>query len=164
MVQNTLFMHFRSRRGKGKRENESTAFSPRFSIASVSRVLSGSIIYLGRTSPHVSLPPVKLPSKVKTLRWVLLRIGFTWPYSLLHAGELLPRLSILTISLWRYLSVALALKSPSADVICYPALRSPDFPHRAGVPAQARSIEAVDFILPHKFSFVNLLIIFLQRI
>ena len=60
---------------------------------------------------------------------VLLRIGFTWPHSRLCAGELLPRLSILTVSLRRFISVALALKSPSADVIRYPALRSSDFPH-----------------------------------
>jgi len=30
----------------------------------------------------------------------------------------------------RYISVALFLESPPADVIRYPALRSPDFPHR----------------------------------
>ena len=60
---------------------------------------------------------------------VLLRIGFTWLCRLRHTGELLPRLSILTCKSRRYLSVALALKSPSADVICYPALWSSDFPH-----------------------------------
>ena len=30
---------------------------------------------------------------------------------------------------WRFISVALSLGSPPADVIRYPALRSPDFPH-----------------------------------
>ena len=60
---------------------------------------------------------------------VLLRIGFTWLHCFQCTGELLPRLSILTKLTWRYISVALALKSPSADVICYPALWSSDFPH-----------------------------------
>ena len=63
---------------------------------------------------------------------VLLRIGFTWLCCLQHTGELLPRLSILTKKSWRFISVALALKSPSADVICYPALWSSDFPHGTG--------------------------------
>jgi len=63
---------------------------------------------------------------------VLLRIGFTWLCCLQHTGELLPRLSILTKKSWRFISVALALKSPSADVICYPALWSSDFPHSTG--------------------------------
>ena len=51
-------------------------------------------------------------------------------------GELLPRLSILAIirlaaDIGRSISVALSLKSPSPDVIRRPALRCPDFPHRA---------------------------------
>ena len=72
---------------------------------------------------------------------MLLRIGFTGPRGLPRAGELLPRLSTLTIkaarcralqgrpqALWRYLSVALSLRSPSAAVSRYPALWSSDFP------------------------------------
>lgn len=55
---------------------------------------------------------------------VLLRIGFTWQCSLLHPGELLPRLSTLTPPARsrkrRYISVALFLGSPPADVIRYP--------------------------------------------
>ena len=38
----------------------------------------------------------------------------------------------------RYISVALVLRLPSADVIRYPALRCPDFPHRGG-PRRGRS-------------------------
>ena len=45
------------------------------------------------------------------------------------SGELLPRLSTLTIRIWRYISVALAWESPPPDVIRHPALWSPDFPH-----------------------------------
>ena len=45
------------------------------------------------------------------------------------SGELLPRLSTLTIRIWRYISVALAWGSPPPDVIRHPALWSPDFPH-----------------------------------
>ena len=53
---------------------------------------------------------------------VLLRIGFTFAWRYRHAGELLPRLSILTRKTGRSISVALSRKSPSADVIRYPAL------------------------------------------
>ena len=59
---------------------------------------------------------------------VLLRIGFTFARCYHSAGELLPRLSILTPK-GRFISVALSRESPPADVIRYPALRSPDFPH-----------------------------------
>ena len=61
---------------------------------------------------------------------VLLRIGFTGPFCLQNAGELLPRLSTLTCRNGRrYISVALSLRSPSAAVSSYPALRCSDFPH-----------------------------------
>ena len=90
---------------------------------------------------------------------VLLRIGFTWLCRLRHTGELLPRLSILTKLSWRFISVALALKSPSADVICYPALWSSDFPHDTNFRyGTARLFETValelyhnSFILSNKF-------------
>jgi len=66
---------------------------------------------------------------------VLLRVGFTEPVSHLTAGALLPHLCTLTASafkrLRRYLSVALALRSPSLGVTQHPALRSPDFPQQA---------------------------------
>ena len=39
----------------------------------------------------------------------------------------LPRMRTRTVR--RFISVALSRRSPEADVICYPALRSPDFPH-----------------------------------
>ena len=63
---------------------------------SVSRVLSfKATIFLGTALPQCSSHPSEYgPSK--PLHSVLLRIGFTGPYSLLHAGELLPRLSTLT--------------------------------------------------------------------
>jgi len=41
-------------------------------------------------------PSGKAEQAVKFLFAVLLRIGFTWPRGLPRAGELLPRLSILT--------------------------------------------------------------------
>ncbi len=49
---------------------------------------------------------------------VLLRIGFAEPRGLPRAGELLPRLSTLTVAR-RYLSVALSLGSPPAAVSRY---------------------------------------------
>ena len=59
----------------------------------------------------------------------LLRIRFTWQMRLRTSGELLPRLSTLAVVKRRYISVALSLRSPSADVISYPVLSSTDFPH-----------------------------------
>ena len=46
-----------------------------------------------------------------------------------NIGELLPRLSILTVMLRRFISVALSLKSPLPDVIRHPVLCCSDFPH-----------------------------------
>ena len=43
-------------------------------------------------------------------------------------GELLPRLSILTVKR-RFISVALSRRSPSPDVIRHPVLYCSDFPH-----------------------------------
>ena len=61
---------------------------------------------------------------------VLLRIEFTASDTLEPMGELLPRLSTLTYTWYRrYISVALSLRSPSAAVSRYSALRCSDFPH-----------------------------------
>ena len=63
-------------------------------------------------------------------------------------GELLPRLSILTVNgltfksksrlspsrIRRFISVALSLKSPSPDVIRHPVQRCSDFPHSKNAP------------------------------
>ena len=70
-----------------------------FLSGSVSRVLSlKAIICLGLPLPAGSSHPSDMrPANVHCcIRSVLLRVGFTWPHSLLCAGELLPRLSILT--------------------------------------------------------------------
>ncbi len=53
---------------------------------------------------------------------VLHRVGFTVASCYHNAGELLPRLSILTLKTRRFISVALSRESPPADVISYPAL------------------------------------------
>ena len=103
---------------------------------SVSRVLSfKAIICLRFTLPQ----SFSRPSEYRRAndgnkflpRSVLLRIGFAGPRSSPRAGELLPRLSTLTCKSRRYISVALSLRSPSAAVSRYPALRSSDFPHAA---------------------------------
>ncbi len=59
-------------------------------------------------------------------------------------GELLPRLSSFAIirlatDIGRSISVALSLGSPPPDVIRRPALRCPDFPHRAHGTPRPRS-------------------------
>ena len=65
-------------------------------------------------------PPQDAPGRRMCPSAVLLRIGFTGPRSLLRAGELLPRLSILTAKARRFISVALSLGSPPAAVSRYP--------------------------------------------
>ena len=70
------------------------------------------------------------PAYAVVPRSVLLRIGFTGRGGSPRAGELLPRLSILTGHARRFLSVALSLRSPSAAVSRYPALWGSDFPHK----------------------------------
>ena len=85
--------------------------------------------------PHVAVrlkPPVEAHRANGSLQSALLRIGFAGPHGLPCAGELLPRLSTLTVKKSRrYLSVALSLRSPSAAVSRYPALWSPDFPQNS---------------------------------
>ena len=89
----------------------------------VSRVLSfKAIIYLGRGLLRGSSHPSVFAQLTYHILSVLLRVGFTWPHSLLYAGELLPRLSILTVIKRRFISVALSLRSPSAVVNRYPAV------------------------------------------
>ena len=130
------------------------------SITSVSRVLYWTVIYLGRTSPYASLPPVKLPSKLKTLRWVLLRIGFTWPHGLPHAGELLPRLSTLTA---KNAAVSLCCTGPEVTFgrrYLLSCSAEPGLSSLCGCPHLRDCLEWWIFILTQKFYFVNLLIIF----
>ena len=99
----------------------------------ISRVLSCAVIYLLRTSPHgsshlwvqawraaidlhitigVASDKVYMAAASLPLRWAL-----TPPF---HPYRLKRR----------YISVALARRSPSADVISYPALWCSDFPHK----------------------------------
>lgn len=88
------------------------------------------IIYLGALLPVRSsdLPLGETSSLFFTPYLVLLQMGFTEPHSHLCAGELLPRLSILTSSLRRSISVALSLESPPLGITQHPALWSSDFP------------------------------------
>lgn len=97
----------------------------------VSRVLSfKTVICLGVRLPARSRHLLKYrPSK--PLPSVLLRIGFTGRKRLRCVGELLPRLSTLTCKKTGGISLLhFPLRSPSAAVSRYPALRSPDFPHQ----------------------------------
>jgi len=97
---------------------------------SVSRVLSfKAIICLGTELLPCSRHLSKLwPSR--PLLSVLLRIGFTGHSRLRYAGELLPRLSTLTCNTGGISLLHFPLRSPSAAVSRYPALWSPDFPHK----------------------------------
>ena len=114
--------------------------------------------------PYVAIwlkPPFEAHRANVSLRSALLRIGFAGPHSLLCAGELLPRLSTLTVtavrqpyrSQRRYISVALSLGSPPAAVSRYPALWSSDFPHAESQHATARSAHGI--ILKQNRAFVN---------
>ena len=83
---------------KTKKLPKSVAFSIKLSSESVSRVLSfKAIICLGVGLLQRSSHPSVLCAQLTADMSVLLRVGFTWPHSLLCAGELLPRLSILTV-------------------------------------------------------------------
>ena len=64
-------------------------------------------------------------------------------------GELLPRLSILTVLLRRFISVALSLKSPSPDVIRHPVLCCSDFPHCCFFKHRDRITNSNLFLLYH---------------
>ena len=132
-----LFQTKKSNPGLGhKNKNEPEgSFQIKYTSKPISRVLSCAEIYLGRSLPKCSSRLCNTPAE-QTITYcskmTLHRVGFTWQRSLLRSGELLPRLSILTKTnrfVWRYISVALSLRSPSAAVSSYPALWSPDFPH-----------------------------------
>ena len=96
--------------------------------------ICAAIIYLHRALPRglslAALPPRNRAGSPPINRYikVLLRIGFT-------AGLCYHKLGWALTSPFhpyrkrRFISVALSRRSPSADVIRYPALRSPDFPH-----------------------------------
>jgi len=100
---------------------KSICICPIGATRSVSRVLSWTIIYLDRTLPHGSSHLLGTRRAAAVCPSTMLhRIGFTWPRSLLRAGELLPRLSTLTSRRRRYISVALSLGSPPAAVSRYP--------------------------------------------
>lgn len=90
------------------------------------------------------------------------RTGFTWQRSLLRSGELLPRLSTLTMILWlapqirRYISVALSLGSPPAAVSRYPCPMKLGLSSDAGFhPAPATARLAHVIILIHTLFYVN---------
>ena len=106
----------------------------------ISRVLLKAIIYLDVGLLRTLQPSFETHRANVWFQLMLHRIGFTWPWCLHHAGELLPRLSTLTTKWWRYLSVALSLRSPSAAVSRYPALRCSDFPHSFLRDCSARSL------------------------
>ena len=69
-------------------------------------------------------------------------------------GELLPRLSILTGNLLRFISVALSLKSPSPDVIRHPVLRCSDFPHGLSTPRPYNKLKSF-IIIPLYFKKIH---------
>ena len=109
---------------------------------SVSRVLSRTVIYLD-AGLLPALKPLFVTRRAGVwLQSALLRIGFTGFRRSRGIGELLPRLSTLTANgrcishhqrkilslLRRDISVALSLRSPSAAVSRYSALRGSDFP------------------------------------
>ena len=86
----------------------------------VSRVLSGTIICLPHMLPYGSSRLAGMAGQAFEYSLTLLRVGFTFANSRQFAGELLPRLSILTARRQRFISVALSLKSPLPGVIRHP--------------------------------------------
>ena len=128
----------------------------------ISRVLSWTVIYLD-AGLLLTLKPLFAAHRAGvSLLSALLRIGFTGSQRSRETGELLPRLSTLTAArqcvrhifkrkllscLRRYISVALSLRSPSAAVSRYPALRGSDFP-QAFLPATVWPAQ-LNFIIFH---------------
>ncbi len=96
----------------------------------ISRVMSWMVIHLFLLLPTgLSDLPKDNSGQAIVFPAVLLRVGFTEHF-------LLPRNRWALTSPfhpyqknWRFISVALSLKSPPPDVIRHPALWSPDFPH-----------------------------------
>ena len=87
----------------------------------VSRVLSfKTAIYLDAQLPVRSSRLLNTAGPACCVPTALLRIEFTASRCSHVMGELLPRLSTLTVQVRRYISVALFLKSPSAGVTRYP--------------------------------------------
>ena len=92
----------------------------------ISRVLYLTVIYLDVLLPVRSSHPGSGRANLYAPIPVLLRIEFTASRCSHVMGELLPRLSTLTTAeRWRYISVALFLKSPSAGVTRYPCPMEP---------------------------------------
>ena len=103
----------------------------RESVGKPSSVVDG---YLSRWWIAPTLKPLFVAHRANVQpHLALLRIRFTVSLRSRVIGELLPRLSTLTLKPRRYISVALSLKSPSAAVSSYSALWSPDFPHNLAV-------------------------------
>ncbi len=90
---------------------------------------------------------------------VLHRIGFTLTHKVtsVPVSSYLAFPSLPSLAGGRFISVALSLRLPSADVIRYPALRCPDFPHgntlRRHTARQHSSVPP--YIITHYFSFVK---------
>ncbi len=117
----------------------------------VSRVLSGTVIHLGRASPRASSdlpgdthgPRAATPGR-RSPYLVLLRVGFTLPPTLPPARCALtapfhPYRST-AVDLGGIFSVALSVGSRLPGVTWHPALRSPDFPPLAPRSGRAATV------------------------
>ena len=101
-----------------------------YASVTISRVLYWTVIYPGRASPRGSSDRGGRGGPPSCLHCILHRVGFTSPACYQAAGELLPRLSILTVPKGggffllarrrRFLSVALSLESPPPAVSRHP--------------------------------------------
>ncbi len=92
----------------------------------ISRVLSGMIICLGRLLPAASSDLPKASGPHHCFCSVLLRMGFTYALSVTRKAVVsytaLPPLPVRITRNRRYISVALSWESPPPDVIRHPAL------------------------------------------
>ena len=96
----------------------------------ISRVLYWTVIYPGRASPRGSSDRGGRGGPPSCLHCILHRVGFTSPACYQAAGELLPRLSILTVpeggGFFLLHFPWSRLRRPLTGTL---ALRCPDFPH-----------------------------------
>ena len=105
---------------------------------SVSRVLSCTVIYLGLPSPISSSDIHGIPSDGQPY-WRIPNLAASGVYmaycvTTISVSSYLAFPSLPRVAAWRFISVALSLKSPSPDVIRHPVLCCSDFPHGLNAP------------------------------
>ena len=113
---------------KQKSSKKFRAFFSNYRVWSVSRVLYLAVIYLGAALPIRSSDTGETANNRIFSHHLVPNGVYMCPPRCRSGGELLPRLSTLTLLLRRFISVALSLESPPPVVSRHFVLRYSDFP------------------------------------